>query len=177
MQKKLEKLFLPDETGGYWKNQVKDIHFATALEQTVNIVVNGEFEVVLEINKGRNIIYNYWWRPTIYHDFWHGTNWCVTTKWSRKTLYPKLSQRNRPLSGVTHTTATNQATNWSRYVRGRDRRLLRPVRTKSATRRVHKRYEWILPAVVVQRSYSPDPISTVCGQYCVAFISNFWCVV
>ena len=66
---------------------------------------------------------------------------------------------------------------WSRYVRGRDRRLLRPVRTKSATRRVHKRYERTLPAVVVQRSYSPHSISTVCGQYCVAFISNFWCVV
>ena len=36
-----------------------EIHFATALEQTVNIVVYGEFEAVLEIDKGRNIIYNY----------------------------------------------------------------------------------------------------------------------
>ena len=33
------------------------IHFATALEQTVNVVVYGEFEAVLEIDKGRNIIY------------------------------------------------------------------------------------------------------------------------
>ena len=36
-----------------------EMHFATALEQTVNLVVCGEFEAVLEINKGRNIIYNY----------------------------------------------------------------------------------------------------------------------
>ena len=42
-----------------------DMHFATALEQTVNIIVYGEFEAVLEIDKGRNIIYNYWCRPTI----------------------------------------------------------------------------------------------------------------
>ena len=36
-----------------------EIHFAAALEQTVNVVVYGEFEAVLEIDKGRNIIYNY----------------------------------------------------------------------------------------------------------------------
>ena len=35
------------------------MHFATALEQTVNIVGYGEFEAVFEIDKGRNIIYNY----------------------------------------------------------------------------------------------------------------------
>ena len=36
-----------------------EMHFATALEQTVNVVVYGEFEAVLEIDKGRNITYNY----------------------------------------------------------------------------------------------------------------------
>ena len=36
-----------------------EMHFATALEQTVNVVVYGEFEAVLEIDKGRTIIYNY----------------------------------------------------------------------------------------------------------------------
>ena len=36
-----------------------EMHFATALEHTVNIVVYGEFDGVLEIDKGRNIIYNY----------------------------------------------------------------------------------------------------------------------
>ena len=35
------------------------MHFATALEHTVNVVVYGAFEGVLEIDKGRNIIYNY----------------------------------------------------------------------------------------------------------------------
>ncbi len=35
------------------------MHFATALEHTVNVVGYGEFEAVLEIDKGRNIIYNY----------------------------------------------------------------------------------------------------------------------
>ena len=45
-----------------------EMRFATSLEQTVNIVVYGKFEAMLEIDKGRNIIYNYWWRPAIYHD-------------------------------------------------------------------------------------------------------------
>ena len=36
-----------------------EMHFATALEHTVNVVVYGEFEAKLEIDKGRNIIYNY----------------------------------------------------------------------------------------------------------------------
>ena len=36
-----------------------EMHFATVLEHTVDVVVNGEFEAVLEIDKGRNIIYNY----------------------------------------------------------------------------------------------------------------------
>ena len=36
-----------------------EMHFAAALEQTVNVIVYGEFEAVLEIDKGRNIIYNY----------------------------------------------------------------------------------------------------------------------
>ncbi len=35
-----------------------EMYFATGLEQTVNVVVYGEFEAVLEIDKGRNIIYN-----------------------------------------------------------------------------------------------------------------------
>ena len=36
-----------------------EMYFATTLEQTVNVVVYGEFQAVLEIDKGRNIIYNY----------------------------------------------------------------------------------------------------------------------
>ncbi len=36
-----------------------EMDVATALEQTVNVVAYGEFEAVLEIDKGRNIIYNY----------------------------------------------------------------------------------------------------------------------
>ena len=36
-----------------------EIHFATALTQTVNVVVYGEFEAVLEIDKGRNVIFDY----------------------------------------------------------------------------------------------------------------------
>ena len=36
-----------------------EIHFAAALARTVNVVVYGEFEAVLEIDKGRNVIYDY----------------------------------------------------------------------------------------------------------------------
>ena len=36
-----------------------EVHVATALAQTVNVVVYSEFEFVLEIDKNRNIIYNY----------------------------------------------------------------------------------------------------------------------
>ena len=35
------------------------IPFASALTQTVNVIVYGEFEAVLEIDKGRNVIYDY----------------------------------------------------------------------------------------------------------------------
>ena len=46
-----------------------EIHFATALTQTLNVVVYGEFEAVLEIDKGRNVIYDYLWRRTRYRAF------------------------------------------------------------------------------------------------------------
>ena len=36
-----------------------EIYFAAALAQTVNVVVYSEFEAVLEIDKGRNVIYSY----------------------------------------------------------------------------------------------------------------------
>ena len=36
-----------------------EIHFAAPLAQTVNVVVHGESEAVLEIDKGRNIIYDH----------------------------------------------------------------------------------------------------------------------
>ena len=36
-----------------------EIHFAAALAQTVNVVVYGESEAVLEIDKNRNIIYDH----------------------------------------------------------------------------------------------------------------------
>ena len=36
-----------------------EIHFAEALAQTVSVIVYAEFEAVLEIDKGRNIIYNH----------------------------------------------------------------------------------------------------------------------
>ena len=36
-----------------------ELHFAAALAQTVNVVVYGEFEAVIEIDKGRNVIYGY----------------------------------------------------------------------------------------------------------------------
>ena len=36
-----------------------EIHFAAPLSQTVNVVVYGESEAVLEIDKGRNIIYDH----------------------------------------------------------------------------------------------------------------------
>ena len=36
-----------------------EIHFATALTQTVNVVAYGEFEAVLEIDKNRNVVFDY----------------------------------------------------------------------------------------------------------------------
>ena len=50
--------------GGYFHlvrkgNLHIEIHFAAALAQTVNVVVYGKFEAVLEIDKGRNVICSY----------------------------------------------------------------------------------------------------------------------
>ena len=36
-----------------------EMHFDQPLPQTVNIVVYGEFETVLEIDRSRNVIYDY----------------------------------------------------------------------------------------------------------------------
>ncbi len=36
-----------------------EMHFATELEHSVNVVVYVEFEAVLEIDKGRSDIYSY----------------------------------------------------------------------------------------------------------------------
>ena len=36
-----------------------EIHFAAALAQTVYVIVYAEFEAVLEIDKGRNVIYTH----------------------------------------------------------------------------------------------------------------------
>ena len=36
-----------------------EIHFASALSETVNVVAYGEFEAVLEIDKNRNVIFHY----------------------------------------------------------------------------------------------------------------------
>ena len=36
-----------------------EIHFAAALAHTVNVIVYAEFEAVLEIDKGRNVIYTH----------------------------------------------------------------------------------------------------------------------
>ena len=36
-----------------------EVHFAAALPQTVNFVVYGEFETVLEIDRNRNVVYDY----------------------------------------------------------------------------------------------------------------------
>ena len=36
-----------------------EMHFDEPLEQTVNVVVYGEFESVLEIDRNRNVVYDY----------------------------------------------------------------------------------------------------------------------
>lgn len=36
-----------------------EVPFAAALPQTANVVVYGEFETVLEINRNRNVVYDY----------------------------------------------------------------------------------------------------------------------
>ena len=58
---------------------------------------------------------------------------------------------------VQHTRRRQTRRTLGRHVRGRDRRLLRPVRTKSATLRFREPYDRTWLAVVAQRSYSPQP--------------------
>ena len=73
-----------------------------------------------------------------------------------KYTLPEVAQHTRRFR-VQHTRRRPTRKTLGRHVRGRDRRLLRPVWTKSATRRVHKLYERTLLAVVAQRSYFPEP--------------------
>ena len=66
-------------------------------------------------------------------------------------LYPKSSLRTRPLLCATHTTATNQGNTGSPCT------WMRSVTTSTRTDKSHELYERTLLAVVVQRSYSPEP--------------------
>ncbi|KAK2186424.1 hypothetical protein NP493_200g01020 [Ridgeia piscesae] len=50
-----------------------EIHFATALAQTVNVVAYGEFEAVLEIDKNRNVVFDYRWTRGRSSGCWHST--------------------------------------------------------------------------------------------------------
>ena len=60
LEKKLKKINLENkqdlEANTLRQIAYIEMHFATALEQTVNVVVYVEFEAVLEIDKGRNIM-------------------------------------------------------------------------------------------------------------------------
>ena len=55
----------PDACNGSCFHRVKrgnlrvEIHFATALAQTANVVAYSEFEAVLEIDKNRNVVFDY----------------------------------------------------------------------------------------------------------------------
>ena len=40
-------------------NMRVEMHFDDQLEQTVNVIVYGEFESVLGINRNRNVVYDY----------------------------------------------------------------------------------------------------------------------
>ena len=82
-----------------------EIHFAAALAQTVNVVVYGESEAVLEIDKNRNIIYDHWCRRTRYRTCCRATSWCAARTTSLpKTVCRRSSTRTRRRSCATHTT-------------------------------------------------------------------------
>ena len=85
------------------------------------------------------------------------------------TVYTTGDRRYVPdRNGVQHPRRRSTGRTLDRHVRGRDRRLLRSVRTGAATHRVTELYERTLLRVGAQRSLQ-SPLSTVCDQYCVAF--------
>ena len=94
---------------------------------------------------------------------------CVTTKWSLKTLYPKSSLRNRPLSCATHD-SDQPGEHWlAIYVDEIgdyfDPYGQNPQHADFTNFMIKHCSQWSPNDHILQ-----SPISTVCGQYCVAFL-------
>ena len=91
-------------------------------------------------------------------------------KWSLKTLYPKSSLCTRPLSCATHTTATNQGNigsqcTWTRSVTTSTPYGQKPQHAEFTKFMNEHCSQWSPNDRILQ-----SPISTVCGQYCVALL-------
>ena len=89
--------------------------------------------------------------------------------WSLKTLYQKSSQRTRRLSYATPTTATNREHWIAIYVdeigNYFDPYGLQPEHVEFTNFMNEHCSEWSPNDRILQ-----SPISTVCGQYCIAFL-------
>ena len=131
-----------------------EIHFAEALAQTVNVIVYAEFEAVLEIDKGRNIIYNHPWMQTDQ----------ISQLLSRDPMMCPY--------GVVAKDAEQPGEHWiAMYVDTKRRGDyfgpygLEPQHIEFTNFMNGHCSEWVPNDRTLQ-----SPMSTVCGQYCVAFL-------
>ena len=114
-----------------------EMHGATALEQTLNVVVYGEFEVMLEIGqRSQHHIQLLMETDHISRLLARDPLICHYEVVTKCTVPEVISTCPSAIMCTTRRRPTGRIL--VRHVCGRDRRLLRPVRTKSATRRVDK---------------------------------------
>ena len=77
-----------------------EIHFAEALAATINVVLYAEFDNVIEIDKNRQVLFDYsaWWIPKKSTTSWKDTR--VPEKYSKEympeTDYLVVSTYRRP---------------------------------------------------------------------------------
>ena len=146
-----------------------EIHFAAALAQPVNVVVYGEFEAVLEIDKGCNVIYDYE-TDQIERLLAHYPLMCHYTVTAKDEL-PEIVE-TYPFALVCNTHNADQPGEHSvaMYVDERgdyfDLYGRKPKHIESTNFMNEHCSEWASNERTLQ-----SPISTVCGQYCVAFLT------
>ena len=61
-----------------------ELHFATQLPETINVIVYAEFDNVIEVDKARNVLFDY--------SAWIVNSWCLY--WSKIVIRPRCSVRS-----------------------------------------------------------------------------------
>ena len=145
-----------------------ELHFATQLPETINVIMYEEFDNVIEVDKARNVLFDY--------SAWIVNSWCLY--WSKIVIRPRCSVGSIRLNRlpsirdgvyVVNTAPHNHpGLHWiALFVKdgvieyfdsyGGD--------PPSTLRRWGKKKQWMSNPIPLQ-----SPLTSVCGQYCLYYL-------